>query len=50
MADSGEALAYVLAHAKTEGDEDACVRALETKCEILWSLLDAIALQTGFVK
>ena len=41
--DSGEALAYVRAHAKTPDQEDACVRALETKCEILWAMLDAIA-------
>jgi pyrroloquinoline-quinone synthase len=41
--DSGEALAYVLAHAKTYAQEDACVVALETKCGILWSMLDAIA-------
>lgn len=40
--DSGEALAYVLAHADTRELEDACVRALETKCEILWAMLDAI--------
>jgi pyrroloquinoline-quinone synthase len=41
--DSGEALAYVLANAQTPALEDACVRALETKCDILWALLDAIA-------
>jgi pyrroloquinoline-quinone synthase len=41
--DSGEALAFVLAHANTSEREDACVAALETKCGILWSMLDAIA-------
>lgn len=41
--DSGEALAFVRAHATSPELEDACVRALETKCEILWAMLDAIA-------
>ncbi len=41
--DSGDALAFVLAHAKSPTDEDACVAALETKCSILWAMLDAIA-------
>jgi coenzyme PQQ biosynthesis protein C len=42
--DSDEALAFVLEHAKTAEDEDRCVRAVETKCEILWALLDAVSL------
>jgi pyrroloquinoline-quinone synthase len=44
--DSGEALAWVRAHAKTAEQEDACVRALETKCDILWAMLDGIATAT----
>lgn len=41
--DSSEALEYVLANATTPEKRDACVRALETKCEILWAMLDAIS-------
>ena len=41
--DSSEAIDYVLAHADTEEKQNACVRALETKCEILWALLDGLA-------
>ncbi len=41
--DSGEALEFVLAHASTAEQRDACVAALRTKCEILWAMLDAIA-------
>lgn len=41
--DSSEAFDYVVANAKTVAEQDACVRALETKCEILWAMLDAIA-------
>lgn len=40
--DSGEALAYVTSHATTKERQDACVRALLTKCDILWALLDAV--------
>ena len=29
-------------HATTQEDQDRCVAALTRKCEILWSLLDAI--------
>jgi coenzyme PQQ biosynthesis protein PqqD len=35
-------LAFVLANARTIEDRDRCAAALERKCEILWSLLDAI--------
>jgi pyrroloquinoline-quinone synthase len=42
--DSDEALAYVLEHATTEEREELCVRAVETKCDILWALLDAVSL------
>jgi pyrroloquinoline-quinone synthase len=40
--DAREGLAYVLEHAQNLSDADRCVAALERKCEILWSLLDAI--------
>ncbi len=35
-------LAFVLEHARSDEDRARCLRALETKCEILWRLLDAI--------
>jgi len=41
--DSGEALEYVTARATTAELQDACVSALVTKCDILWTMLDAIA-------
>jgi pyrroloquinoline-quinone synthase len=41
-ADARGGLAYTLAHATTREDQDRCAAALERKCEILWSLLDAI--------
>ena len=44
--DSGEALDYVVAHATTRELEDLCVRALLVKCDILWTMLDAIDLAT----
>ncbi len=37
-------MAFVLEHARTEDDRARCVAALERKCEILWSLLDAVEL------
>jgi coenzyme PQQ biosynthesis protein PqqD len=40
--DAQEGLAFVLDAATTPGDQDRCVAALETKCRILWSLLDAV--------
>jgi pyrroloquinoline-quinone synthase len=40
--DSEHALAFVLDHAVTRAVQDLAVRALITKCEILWSMLDAI--------
>lgn len=42
--DSDEALAYVLEHATTDEREGLCVSAVETKCDILWALLDAVSL------
>lgn len=41
-ADARFGLAFVLEHAKSAEDLDRCAAALERKCEILWSLLDAI--------
>jgi pyrroloquinoline-quinone synthase len=41
-ADARYGLAFVLEHARTPEDQNRCAEALERKCEILWSLLDAI--------
>jgi pyrroloquinoline-quinone synthase len=41
--DAQEALAFVVEHAKTRAQQEACVRALVDKCRILWAMLDAIA-------
>jgi pyrroloquinoline-quinone synthase len=41
-ADSQEGLHFVLTHARSREEQERCVRALERKCEILWSLLDAV--------
>jgi len=40
--DSGEALAITLEHSSTRELQDAAIRALEFKCDVLWSMLDAI--------
>jgi pyrroloquinoline-quinone synthase len=40
--DAQEGLAFVLDAATTEADQARCVTALETKCRILWALLDAV--------
>ncbi|MGP3953538.1 pyrroloquinoline-quinone synthase PqqC [Streptomyces sp. 7N604] len=40
--DSGEALELVLDWARTEDDQERAVAALTFKCEVLWSLLDAV--------
>jgi pyrroloquinoline-quinone synthase len=40
--DASFGLAFVLEHAGTRSDQDRCLAALERKCEILWSLLDAV--------
>ncbi|MBE1588402.1 pyrroloquinoline-quinone synthase PqqC [Nonomuraea angiospora] len=40
--DSGEALALVLDWARTRADQDKAVAALAYKCDLLWSLLDAV--------
>jgi pyrroloquinoline-quinone synthase len=41
--DSEEALAFVLEHARSAAQQDACVAALVRKTEILWHLLDCVA-------
>ncbi|MGY0056039.1 pyrroloquinoline-quinone synthase PqqC [Streptomyces sp. LZ34] len=40
--DSREALELVLSWARTEDDRERAVAALSFKCEVLWSLLDAV--------
>jgi pyrroloquinoline-quinone synthase len=41
-ADARHGLAFVIEHAQTREDQERCVAALERKCQILWSLLDAV--------
>jgi pyrroloquinoline-quinone synthase len=41
-ADAAQALAYVCEHARTPEQQELCIQALETKCQILWAQLDAI--------
>jgi pyrroloquinoline-quinone synthase len=45
--DSGEAVAFVTAHADTSALQDACVAALVRKTEILWHLLDCVEAASG---
>ena len=40
--DSGFALAYVKAHARTPEDQQGVLAALEFKCDVLWTMLDAL--------
>jgi pyrroloquinoline-quinone synthase len=40
--DAGEALAFVVEHARTKEQQDRCVAALVRKTEILWHLLDCV--------
>jgi len=40
--DSGEALAITLNYCDTPELQDRAVEALEFKCDVLWSLLDAV--------
>ena len=40
--DSDEALAITLEHCHTRELQDAAIHALEFKCDVLWSMLDAI--------
>jgi pyrroloquinoline-quinone synthase len=41
--DSADALAFVQAHATTRPEQERCIEAFAAKCQILWSLLDAVA-------
>jgi pyrroloquinoline-quinone synthase len=41
-ADAEYGLRHVLEHARSAEDQQRCVAALERKCEILWSFLDAV--------
>jgi pyrroloquinoline-quinone synthase len=41
-ADAAFGLAFVKREARTREDQERCAAALERKCEILWSLLDAV--------
>lgn len=41
--DGDRSLAYVLEHARTRAEQDACVRAVVTKTDVLWHLLDCVA-------
>jgi pyrroloquinoline-quinone synthase len=45
--DAKNALSWVIEHAVSAEQRDACVRALDFKCDVLWALLDATALQSG---
>lgn len=40
--DAAFGLAFVVEHARTPEDQQRCIDALARKCEILWSLLDAV--------
>ncbi|MGH0036295.1 MAG: pyrroloquinoline-quinone synthase PqqC [Myxococcota bacterium] len=42
--DARYGMAFVLEHARSESDRARCIAALERKCDILWSLLDAVEL------
>jgi pyrroloquinoline-quinone synthase len=45
--DADMALSWVVEHAKTDAEKDACVAALRFKCDVLWCVLDATALDCG---
>ncbi|WP_419998640.1 pyrroloquinoline-quinone synthase PqqC [Streptomyces boninensis] len=45
--DSAEALALVLEWARTQEEQEAAVAALAFKCDVLWSLLDAVDCASG---
>ncbi|GGQ20075.1 pyrroloquinoline-quinone synthase PqqC [Streptomyces mutabilis] len=42
--DIAHLLDLVINHAESREQQDACVRALEFKCDVLWSLLDSVEL------
>ena len=44
--DSGEALELTLTYCATRGTQEAAVRALQFKCDLLWSMLDSIYWRT----
>jgi pyrroloquinoline-quinone synthase len=48
--DSEVALEWVLEEARTPEVAQRCVEALEFKCDVLWSILDATALASGVFK
>ncbi|MCP2256093.1 pyrroloquinoline-quinone synthase [Prauserella aidingensis] len=43
--DIAHLLELVIENATTAEQQDACMRALEFKCDVLWSLLDAVQLE-----
>jgi pyrroloquinoline-quinone synthase len=45
--DSEEAVAFVVANARTRALQEACVGALITKTQVLWHLLDCVQLATA---
>ena len=45
--DAETALSWVTEAARTSAQQDACVAALEFKCDVLWAILDATALECG---
>jgi pyrroloquinoline-quinone synthase len=45
--DSAEAIDFVVEHARTRAEQEACLAALITKCEILWAMVEAIAQAPG---
>jgi pyrroloquinoline-quinone synthase len=45
--DAEQALGWVVAEARTPEQQDACVAALRFKCDVLWCILDATALDCG---
>jgi len=47
--DSEEAVAFVVAQARTRAEQEACVAALIRKTEILWHLLDCVSTASGQV-
>lgn len=48
--DAQHALEWVIAYAATPQSQDACVAALGFKCDVLWALLDATAVQSRFFR
>ncbi|MBD5653648.1 MAG: pyrroloquinoline-quinone synthase PqqC [Candidatus Eremiobacteraeota bacterium] len=45
--DADQALGWVVDWARTPETQDACVAALRFKCDVLWCILDATALDCG---